>query len=88
MCVYVCIIYIYYLRLLTTLQERHGCPYFTYLFSMFSFIYLFGWAVLGLSCGLWDLVSQPGIKSDPSALGTWSLRPWTTRKDPIPILEM
>ena len=26
-------------------------------------------AALGLSCGMWDLVNQPGIKSGPSALG-------------------
>ena len=30
------------------------------------FIYL---AVLGLSCGMWDLVSRPGIEPGPSVLG-------------------
>ena len=30
------------------------------------FIY---WAVLGLSCGMWDLVSQPGTEPEPPALG-------------------
>ena len=33
-----------------------------------------------LSCGMWDLVSWPGIKPGPPALGAWSLNPWTTRE--------
>ena len=33
-----------------------------------------------LSCGLWDLVSWPGIELRPSALGAWSLSHWTTRE--------
>ena len=42
----------------------------------FIFIYL---TVQGLSCGMWDLASRPGIKPGPSALGAQSLRHWTTR---------
>ena len=34
------------------------------------FIYL---AVLGLGCGMWDLVLRAGIKPRPPALGAWSL---------------
>ena len=36
----------------------------------------------GLSCSMWDLVSQPGIKPRPPALGAWSLSHWTTREVP------
>ena len=43
------------------------------------FIY---WAVLGLSCGMCDLVSQPGTEPEPSALGVWSFSHWTTREVP------
>jgi len=34
------------------------------------------------SCGMWDLVPQPGIKLDPAALGAQSLSHWTTREAP------
>ena len=33
-----------------------------------------------LSCGVQDLVPQPGIEPWPPALGAWSLTHWTTRK--------
>ena len=36
----------------------------------------------GLSCGMWDLSSQPGIKPGPPALGAQSLYRWTTREVP------
>ena len=32
-----------------------------------------------LSCGMWDLVPQPGINPRPPALGVWSLSHWTTK---------
>ena len=35
-----------------------------------------------LSCGMWDLVSWPGIEPGPHALATWSLSHWTTREVP------
>ena len=35
--------------------------------------------MLGLNCGMWDLVPQPGIKPRPPALGAWSLSHWITR---------
>ena len=34
------------------------------------------------SCGLSDLVPQPGIEPGPPALGTWSLSHWTTMDTP------
>ena len=37
---------------------------------------------LGLSCSVWDLVSQPGIKLQPSALGVWSLSHQATQEVP------
>ena len=33
-----------------------------------------------LSCGMWDLVPQPGIKPRPPALGMRSLSHWITRE--------
>ena len=48
---------------------------------LFLFIYL---AVLGLSCGMQDLVPWPGIEPGPPVLGLWSLRHWTTREIPEP----
>ena len=36
-----------------------------------------------LSCSIQDLVSQPGIKPGPPALGAWSLTHWTTREVPM-----
>ena len=35
-----------------------------------------------LSCGMWDLVPCPGIKSGPPALGEWSVSLWTTWEIP------
>ena len=34
------------------------------------------------SCGMQDLVPQPGIGPGPPALGAWSLNRWTTREVP------
>ena len=33
-----------------------------------------------ISCVVWGLVLQPGIEPEPPALGSWSLRHWTTGK--------
>ena len=49
-------------------------------FFKYIFIYL---AVLGLSCGMWDLVPPPGIKLRPPALGMRSLSHWITRDIPL-----
>ena len=47
----------------------------------------FGYSLRTLSCGMWDLVSWPGIKPRPPALGAWSLSHWTTRKAPCAFLS-
>ena len=36
-----------------------------------------------LSCGMGDLVPQPGIEPTPTALGAWSPSHWTTREVPV-----
>ena len=36
-----------------------------------------------LSCGMWDLVSWPGIETGSPALGVRSLSHWTTREVPL-----
>ena len=51
-------------------------PYLLLLSFLMS-IYL---TALGLSCGMQNLVPQPGIAPWSSALGSWSLSHWTTRK--------
>ena len=47
-----------------------------FFFLIFIFIYL---VAQGLSCGMWDLVPQPGIKRRVPALRAQSLSHWTTR---------
>ena len=39
------------------------------------------------SCGMWDLVSRPGIEPRHPALGAQSLSHWTTREVLRPLLE-
>ena len=34
------------------------------------------------SCGMWNIVSWPGIEPRPPTLGAWSLSHWTTREVP------
>ena len=41
---------------------------------------IFSCCMWTLSCGMWDLVPWPGIKSGPTALGVQSLNHWTTRE--------
>ena len=48
-------------------------------FYLFLFIYL---AALGLCCGMWDLIPQPGIEPRPPALAVWSLSHWISREVP------
>ena len=43
---------------------------------------IFHWGTQTLSCGMWDLVPCPGIKSSPPALGSGSFRHWATREVP------
>ena len=50
-------------------------------FSGGTFYWPFGRAAaLGLSCKGQNLVPWPGIKSEPPALGAWSLNHWTLEK--------
>ena len=44
-------------------------------------------AALGFSCGMWNLVSGPGIKPERPALGARSPSHWTTREVP-PLLPL
>ena len=37
-------------------------------------------ALLGLSCGMWDLVPPPGTEPENPALGVWRPSHWTMRK--------
>ena len=46
--------------------------------SVFIVCEIFSCSVWTLSCGMWDLVPQPGIKPRPPALGAWTLVHWTT----------
>ena len=63
-----------------TLSSWALCPFDTSLWFFFLiFIYL---AILGLSCGMWDLVPWPDTEPGPPALEAWSLSHWTTRGVP------
>ena len=44
------------------------------------YLFLFFWnlAMLGICCGMWDLVPWPGIKPGSPALGAQSHSPWIT----------
>ena len=46
-------------------------------FLIYIFIYL---AVLGLCCGMWDLIPCPKIEPRSPALGARSLTHWATRE--------
>ena len=55
--------------------SRHVCHFY-----LKKNIYL---AMLSFSCGMWDLIPWPGIKSRPPALGSWGPRHWTSREVPL-----
>ena len=44
--------------------------------------------VPGLSCGMWDLVSQLGMEFRPSASGALSLSHWATRKSLLLLFDV
>ena len=48
-------------------------------FLKYLFIFIYS-AVPSLSCCMWDIVSGPGIKPGPRALGAQSLSHWTIRE--------
>ena len=67
-------IYIYlFISLNWVLVVAHG---------ILSFLCIMG----TLSCSMWDLIPQPGIKPRPPALAAWSLSHWTTAEVPAYIL--
>ncbi|CAI9181138.1 unnamed protein product [Rangifer tarandus platyrhynchus] len=55
--------------------------------KMDFFKILINLAALGLSCGMWHLVSQPGIELGPSALKAWSFSHWTTGEVPAEMFK-
>ena len=61
--------------------EPPGKPFFYFLKNIF--ICLFG--CIGLGCGMWELVPQPGSNTGPPAMGGQSLSHWITRE--VPSLE-
>ena len=69
-------IYFYlFISLTGVLVAAHGI--FSFLCSMRT-----------LSCSMWDLIPQPGIKPRPPALAAWSLSHWTTGEVPANIFLM
>ena len=70
-----------WLLLQTTALSTHLFPFKKKIFIFIS------WAMLGLSCGMWDLVPWPGIKPGPPALGVLSLSHWTTREVPTHLFQ-
>ena len=75
-------------NLLFTVQARWWAC--SYLITLFKNICLFIWLGQVLveawgifSCGIWDLVLQPGIEPRPLALEAWSLGHWATREVPV-----
>ena len=44
--------------------------------------------MLGLSCGVWNPVSRPGIEPWPTALGMRSLSHWTTEEVPTLFINL
>ena len=63
---------------------KQWCTNVSFLYLKELVIYL---AVLGLSCGIWDLVPWPGIKPGCPTLGVWSLNHRTTREVPVLFLR-
>ena len=49
--------------------------------------WIFAAACRIFSCGMWDLVSWPGIEPGPPALGAGSLSHWATREVPLPLIS-
>ena len=70
-----------WLLLQTTALSTHLFPFLKKIFIFIS------WAMLGLSCGMWDLVPWPGIEPGPPALGVLSLGHWTTREVPTHLFQ-
>ena len=54
---------------------------FFFFFQLFIWLHQILVAACGIfSCIMWNLVSWPGLKPGPPALGVWNLSHWTTRE--------
>ena len=65
---------------ITYTNQLHFLNIYFYLFIWLHWILVAAGRIF--SCGMWNLVPQPGIKPRPPALGAWSPNRWTTRKVP------
>ena len=63
---------------------RQHC--FVFLIFIYLAVPVLSYGIQTLSCGMWDLLSRPGIKPGPLAMGAPSLSHWTTREVLIFIL--
>ena len=61
-------------------NQLHFLNIYFYLFIWLHWILVAAGRIF--SCGMWNLVPQPGIKPRPPALGAWSPSHWATRKVP------
>ena len=61
---------------LTGSSQDLPCPCWIFSFGVWDFF----------SCGMGNLVPQPGMEPRPPALGTWSLSHWTAREVPGKII--
>ena len=53
---------------------------FVFLIFIYLAVPVLSCGIQTLSCGMWDLLSRPGIKLGPPAMGALSLSHWTTRE--------
>ena len=75
-----CLTDVFIIWIYTPSPQAHERIYRASFQKYLFFTYL---AMLGLSCGMWDLVPWPGIEPESPALGAWSLSHRTTREVPI-----
>lgn len=68
------------------LQFLRYFPVSSFFFFFKDFLFIWLCQVLIEACDI--LVSSPGIKPGPRAMGAWSLSHWTTRKAPQLVLEV
>ena len=88
-----------YLSSLVKCLFESFAPLFIYLFIKYLFIiyvfvcagvlvaapriYIAACCVWDLHCGMWNIVSWPGIEPGFPTLGAWNLSHWTTREVPV-----
>ena len=70
------------------LRDVYEATLFCFVFLIFIYLAvpILSCGIQTLSCGMWDLLSRPGIKPGPLAMGAPSLSHWTTREVLIFIL--